>query len=144
MSGFFMVHRRSFEAAMRQLSGIGFKILLDLLASSKQTLRVKKLPYEFRIRHAGQSKLDSAAAWEYLMLLQTNGWPTLSRSALSLLLSSAAPVFSCIYLYCSSFLKASNLEFIPSQSLATLAAMTSNFTLNNIFTYRDMRLEGWR
>src|SRR4030095_5109322 len=49
MSGFFMVHRRSFEAAMRQLSGIGFKILLYLLVSSKKALRVKELPYQFRI-----------------------------------------------------------------------------------------------
>jgi dolichol-phosphate mannosyltransferase len=31
-----------------------------------------------------------------------------------------------------------------SQACAAAAAMTSNFTLNNALTYRDMRLRGWR
>jgi dolichol-phosphate mannosyltransferase len=32
--------------------------------------------------------------------------------------------------------------FLISQATATLVAMTSNFFLNNILTYRDMRLRG--
>ena len=36
MSGFFMVRREAFEACMRNLSGIGFKILMDLFASSPE------------------------------------------------------------------------------------------------------------
>ncbi|HEX5769161.1 MAG TPA: GtrA family protein, partial [Burkholderiales bacterium] len=37
--------------------------------------------------------------------------------------------------------------FLASQALATWAAMTSNFFLNNVFTYGDQRLRGravWR
>ena len=30
-----------------------------------------------------------------------------------------------------------------AQSAATLVAMSGNFVLNNLFTYRDMRLRGW-
>jgi dolichol-phosphate mannosyltransferase len=33
--------------------------------------------------------------------------------------------------------------FLISQTTATLVAMTSNFFLNNLFTYSDMRLRGW-
>lgn len=34
--------------------------------------------------------------------------------------------------------------FIEAQSIATAAAMTCNFALNNALTYRDMRLRGWK
>ena len=44
-------------------------ILLDLLASSPQPLRVKELPFIFRARRHGKSKLDTLVAWEYLLLL---------------------------------------------------------------------------
>ena len=41
MSGFFMMKRAAFDHAARNLSGQGFKILLDLLASSPERMRVK-------------------------------------------------------------------------------------------------------
>jgi dolichol-phosphate mannosyltransferase len=69
MSGFFMLHRSAFERAMRQLSGQGFKILLDLFASTPAPYRFKELPYVFGERMHGESKLDSLVVWEYLMLL---------------------------------------------------------------------------
>ena len=69
MSGFFMMTRPAFERAVRRLSGQGFKILLDLFASTPVAYRFKELPYIFRPRLHGESKLDSLVVWEYLMLL---------------------------------------------------------------------------
>ena len=69
MSGFFMFRREVFEGAAHSLSGQGFKILLDLMASSPQPLRIRELPYKFRKRRYGESKLDVLVAWEYGMLL---------------------------------------------------------------------------
>ncbi len=69
MSGFFMVRRDAFMEAVRDLSGIDFKILLDLLASSPRPLKVTEVPYSFRARQAGESKLDTMALWEFGMLL---------------------------------------------------------------------------
>src|SRR5580692_4341026 len=51
MSGFFMLRRSVFEGAMRKLSNIGTKILMDVFASAPQTPRFKELPYTFRPRH---------------------------------------------------------------------------------------------
>ena len=34
--------------------------------------------------------------------------------------------------------------FAIAQSIAAIGAMTWNFILNNLFTYRDERLSGWR
>jgi dolichol-phosphate mannosyltransferase len=39
---------------------------------------------------------------------------------------------------------ASGGHFLASQALATWIAMTSNFFLNNVFTYGDQRLRGAR
>jgi hypothetical protein len=61
MSGFFMLRREVLEGALRRLCGHGFKILLDILASSPRPLRAKELPYEFRKRQHGESKLDTPA-----------------------------------------------------------------------------------
>jgi dolichol-phosphate mannosyltransferase len=69
MSGFFMMRREAFDGAVRQLSALGFKILVDLLASAPTPLRIKELPYQFRPRVAGESKLDTQVVWEFLMLL---------------------------------------------------------------------------
>jgi len=49
-----------------------------------------------------------------------------------------------VHLLVIAFLfKSLDLAFVPSQVLATLTAMTTNFALNNVFTYRDLRLRGW-
>jgi dolichol-phosphate mannosyltransferase len=69
LSGFFMCQREVFERALRRMSGQGFKVLLDLLASSLQPVRVSELPYSFRRCQHGESKLDTLIAWEFGMLL---------------------------------------------------------------------------
>src|SRR5258706_4584179 len=43
MSGFFILDRRFFEEVMHRLSGIGFKILVDLVASAKRPVRVEEV-----------------------------------------------------------------------------------------------------
>ena len=69
MSGFFIVDRRFFLEVADSLTGTGFKILLDLLASSTRNLRVSEVPYEFRVRQHGESKLAVRVELEYLYLL---------------------------------------------------------------------------
>jgi dolichol-phosphate mannosyltransferase len=41
-------------------------------------------------------------------------------------------------------IKGVKIAFLPSQITATFVAMTANFVFNNLFTYRDVRLRGWR
>lgn len=65
----FAMRREVFERLVRRTSGMGFKLLLDVLASSPHPLRFIELPYEFRSRQVGESKLDSQVAWDYVMLL---------------------------------------------------------------------------
>jgi dolichol-phosphate mannosyltransferase len=143
MSGFFALRREVLEDSVRDLSSIGFKILLDILASSRGPLRIRELPYQFRARHAGESKLDSQAIWEYLMLLADK------------LFGRYVPVrflaFAAIgglgvlvhFLVLAVMFRGLSADFTASQTVASLVAMTSNYALNNTLTYRDRRLRGW-
>jgi dolichol-phosphate mannosyltransferase len=144
MSGFFMIRRDAFSAAVRNLSEIGFKILLDLFASSPQPLRFKELPYEFRTRYAGESKLDNRAKWDYGMLLLDKliGHLVPVRFIAFTMVGGLGVFVHLIVL--TLLFKGLDVAFVPSQTAATFVAMTANFILNNLFTYRDARLTGWR
>jgi len=69
VSGFFMMRSEVVEKAAARLSGVGTKILIDLLSSSPSSLLVAELPYRFRGRYSGSSKLDWLTVLEYLALL---------------------------------------------------------------------------
>jgi dolichol-phosphate mannosyltransferase len=142
MSGFFMLRREVVEGALRRLSGQGFKILLDILASSPRSLRIRELPYNFRERQHGESKLDTLVAWEYIMLIVDK------------LIGHIVPVRFALFAFVGGiglFIHMSTLwlaltvagAFNRAQACAAIVAMTSNFFLNNLFTYRDRRLRGF-
>lgn len=143
MSGFFMIRRQVFEDLAPQLSGIGFKILLDIFASSSKPLRYRELPYQFRCRQAGVSKLDGMAAWEYiLLLLDKSIGRFIPVRFISFALIGALGV--AVHLLIVDLLfKGFGKDFTSSQSIATFVAITSNYTMNNLITYRDKRLHGW-
>jgi dolichol-phosphate mannosyltransferase len=143
MSGFFMLRREAFAPCVRNLSSLGFKILIDLLASSPRPLRVKELPYEFRSRHSGESKLDALVAWEYLMLLADKLFGRfVPVRFLSFSIVGGVGILAHLGVLWMS-LDLLQLPFAASQAVATGAAMTGNFTLNNVLTYRDRRRKGW-
>jgi dolichol-phosphate mannosyltransferase len=144
MSGFFAIRREVLELAVRNLSSVGFKILLDMIASSPKPPKVKEVPYGFRNRHAGESKLDGQAVWGYLMLLADK----LIGGIFPVRFVSFALIGTVgVFIHFASLavlFRALSFTFTASQAGAAAVAMISNFTLNNILTYRDMRLNGWR
>ena len=67
MSGFFMLRRDLLaRARLGRVAGGGFKILLDLVASTRPAPRLKELPFAFRPRHSGESKFNAAVGLEFL------------------------------------------------------------------------------
>ena len=142
MSGFFMAKHQVFDVTVRALSLQGYKILLDLVASSPANLRIRELPYRFGTRLHGESKLDAVAVLDYLLLLvdkMAGGW-----LPARFILFMAVGV-SGIALHMAVLAAAFDLAvgFVPAQALATAAAMTGNFFLNNLLTYRDRRIRGF-
>jgi dolichol-phosphate mannosyltransferase len=143
MSGFFMVRRQAFHGSVRRLSNIGFKILLDILASSPRPLQVEEIPFRFRERHAGKSKFDALIGCEYLMLLADKaiGHIIPIRFFVFALVGGLGLVVHLTALWLC--LNTVQLSFEFSQAMATVVAIMGNFTLNNLLTYHDRRLTGW-
>lgn len=144
MSGFFMVRRTTLDSGVRQLSAVGFKILLDLLASVPEPPRVRELPYQFRERTSGSSKLDASVLRDYLVLLADKliGHIVPVRFVLFAMVGALGIAAHLAVLWLG--LNVFGQQFGEAQTLATAVAIIGNFTLNNLFTFRDRRLRGWR
>jgi dolichol-phosphate mannosyltransferase len=144
MSGFFMMRRSVLDDTVHNLSAIGFKILTDLFASHRKPLRFAELAYRFRLRRAGESKLDSVTAWDYGMLLLdklVGRWIPVRFLAFSIVGAAGVAVhFSVLALVFQGL----HRSFVEGQTVATLCAMTFNYAVNNVLTYRDLRLRGAR
>ena len=142
MSGFFLMRRRTFDQVVHNLSQQGFKILLDVMASAPQSLRGAEISYHFRPRRHGESKLDSMAVWEYGMLLADKifGHIVPPRLLFFGMVGGFGLLVHMATLGAALFL---GLAFAVSQTIAAVASIGSNFILNNLITYHDMRLKRW-
>ena len=143
MSGFFMLPRTVFDGASRRLSAVGFKILLDLLASLPEPPRVRELPYRFRPRVAGASKLDAGVLLDFALLLADKlvGHLAPVRFIVFALVGATGLLAHLIVLRAALTF---GLAFGTAQALATAFAIAGNFVINNAFTFRDQQLRGAR
>lgn len=142
LSGFFMLKRELIEQAAPRLNGQGFKILLDLFASAPRPPRYAEVPFVFRQRHSGESKLDTLVTLEFILLVADK---YLGRIVPVRFLTFLLVGLSGVALHLSLlgfFYRVLGMSFYAAQAGATLTAMTSNFFLNNQATYRDRRLRG--
>lgn len=144
MSGFFMIRRAAFLDSVRNLSAIGFKILLDLFASSPRPLKFYEQPYTFRARQEGESKFDNRAIGEYLYLLLDKSVGKFVPARFIVFSAVGATGVGVHMAILASLYKLAGAPFVTSQVVATFAAMTFNYWLNNLTTYRDRRRRGWR
>ena len=141
MSGFFMTRRMVFDATIYDLSLQGYKILLDILTSSKRRLKVVELPYVFRNRRYGKSKIEVMVIAEYGFLLIER----LSHGLIPprfVLFSFVGGLGLAVHLMILSVMGILGLGFLTAQAVATVGAMTFNYILNNSITYRRDRLRG--
>jgi dolichol-phosphate mannosyltransferase len=144
MSGYFVVQSAVIRELSRHLSGYGYKILLDLFASTSRPLRYAEVAYTFQERAAGTSKLDSLVAWEYLMLLVDKRVGRFVTPRLVFFALVGGSGVALHYFVLTTLFLGFHSSFALAQVAGTVCAMTSNFFFNNLVTYRDRRLRGTR
>jgi dolichol-phosphate mannosyltransferase len=150
MSGFFLMRRELFEQVAPSLSSEGFKILLDIVVSANRVaaragreLKIGEVPYTFRPRHAGESKMSTLVVVQFLGLVLsklTGGF--LPTSFLLFGLVGGLGVF--VHMGTLWATTAAGFSFFWAQLIATMVAMTFNFVLNNELTYANKKLRGFR
>ncbi|HXT05519.1 MAG TPA: glycosyltransferase family 2 protein [Roseiarcus sp.] len=143
MSGFFMTRRDIVAKLAPRLSPDGFKILVDLILSSRHTLKAVEIPYVFRPRSAGESKLSPLVGLDFLGLVthHASGGALPVRFVLFAMIGGVGLVVHLAVLWLLIGGSAPR-DFTLSQIGATVAAMASNFVLNNEITYRNRRYRG--
>lgn len=143
MSGFFMLRREVIDDLAPKLSTQGFKILLDIAATGRDTLRVAELPYVFGARLHGESKLDARVALDFGQLLLAK----LTNDAISyrfVLFCLVGLTGIGAHMAALTALHALGVDsFGVQQTIATMIAIAWNYVFNNAYTYRDQRLTGW-
>lgn len=142
MSGFFMLRRSICESVAPDLSSAGFKVLLDILASYPRPLKICELPYDFKPRMNGTSKLDGRIVSDFLGLLVSK-WTRNLVSPRFLMFGLVGAGGLLVHLAALRGLHP-YLSFAIAQLAASYVAMLSNFILNNMLTYNDRRLRGWQ
>ena len=150
MSGFFLMRRDVFDEIAPSLSNEGFKILLDIIVSARRArarrskeLRVGEVPYTFRPRHAGESKMSSIVVVQFLgLVLSKVTGGLLPASFLLFGLVGGLGVF--VHMGTLFVAASSGFGFVWAQITATVVAMTFNFIVNNELTYANKKLRGWR
>jgi dolichol-phosphate mannosyltransferase len=141
MSGYFLLPTATARKLVPSLSGIGFKILLDLLATASPPLTVKDFPMNFSARRSGESKLDRAIAFDFLAGLYDKSFGRIIPTRFALFGTVGVIGVGVHMAVLALCIRAFGANFAWGQSIATFAAMTFNFWLNNWLTYRDKRLK---
>jgi len=141
ISGFFMVRREVVERVAPKLSRQGFKILFDIIASQPAPPRIVELPYAFRERQSGTSKLDVRVVIEYLGLILARLTGNLIPARV-LMFAMVGASGLLVQLGVERLALTLDAHFDPAQLIGAVTAMTSNFMINNAITYRDRRLSG--
>lgn len=155
MSGYFMLRAETLRADAHRLSGVGFKILLDILATVDRPLKVKEFPLNFVARIEGESKLDQTVVFEFLVGLYDKWlgriiptrfalFGTVGAMGVAVQLGALWVLLKLIagerFVYGNW---SENATFNTANTLAAIIAMTFNFVLNNELTYSDKRLRGF-
>jgi dolichol-phosphate mannosyltransferase len=147
LAGFFFQTRRWYDGVREGLTGIGFKILVDVLASGPRRPTVVEVPTSLRERIGGESKLDLRIAVELVaQLIEKKSRGLIpSRFVMFAGVGGLGMFVHLVVLTAAKELTA--LPFLAAQGAAIAVAMVSNYTLNNLITFRDLRLKGaawWR
>ena len=140
LSGFFLLRREVIDGV--ELSPTGYKILLEVIVKGKAR-EIAEVPYIFREREKGKSNLSAGEGINYLKhlyCLAGSGGPI---RFINFCLVGATGTFVCLGLL-TLFTEVLGLFYIISSAIGYETSIITNFTLNDIWTFRDRRSPGMR
>jgi dolichol-phosphate mannosyltransferase len=143
MSGYFILSRRDFNRIHKQLDSSGFKILLEIIGRLAPS-RIVEVPYTFRTRIAGKSKLSSRVVLQYLVQLwklsSVSRYVSVRFFKFAIVGASGTVVNLWAFL---TFAWLVGLRDWRISALATLLANLTNYVFNNAWTFGDRGHRGW-
>ena len=142
LSGFFMAKKETFLRSTDKLQTQGFKILADFLATEGKNIEVKEIGYKFKNRVAGESKMSFLTALELIGLILSQIFQgKVSIRFILFCMVGLSGIFVQLLITGASMLLIN--QFPTSQTLGIIAAMTSNYFLNNSITFQERKLKSF-
>jgi dolichol-phosphate mannosyltransferase len=141
MSGYFVMRRSFYDRVRPRLSGVGFKILVDLIASADHRPTIVERTTTLRPRSGGTSKLDSRVIADLVALLLEKRLRSLVPARFILFTGVGLSGVAVNVLALVLFHRA-GVHAAYALVGAIFVAMCWNFWLNNLLTFRDQRLRG--
>ena len=140
MSGFIVFKSQTVLKLVERIDVNGFKFLYELLSVSKGTLDCNEIPLNFMPRKFGESKLDIAIVWDFLVsLIHSLSKRLIPRKAISFAFVGITGVL-VQFLISYSFMWFLGFSFQNVLPIAVVLAATSNYLVNNWLTFRVNRL----
>ena len=143
MSGYFILPRSEFNRIHKQLDSNGFKILLEIIARLAPS-KIEEVPFTFRTRVAGQSKLSSRVIFQYLgqlwRLSSVSRYMSVRFVKFAIVGASGTMVNLCAFL---AFAGLFGVRDWRISAMATLVANLGNYIFNNAWTFVDRGHGGW-
>ena len=140
MSGFIVFKSQTVLKLVERIDVNGFKFLYELLSVSKGALDCNEIPLNFMPRKFGESKLDIAIVWDFLVsLIHSLSKRLIPRKAISFAFVGITGVL-VQFLISYSFMWLLGFSFQNVLPVAVVSAATSNYLVNNWLTFRVNRL----
>lgn len=147
MSGLFLLRRSCIEGV--DLKPKGYKILLDVLVRARpaqgRRLEIREVGYTFGSREAGDSKLGAGVAvaflWHLLMVALVDRENRRTAKFLAVGASGIPVNLAVVWVGGHYFGATMGLAFLAAAVVGRLAAIGSNFLLNDLITFKDRRGE---
>ncbi len=153
MSGYFGIKRSIYSETKNTINPRGFKILLEFLGRAKNTLKIEEIPYTFKTRVHGTTKLDNSVIKNFfLAILDIRFGKWISPTFLLYSLVGATGVivnltgFVIGEIFGFGEIK-TGISYLDPVSLSVILgielSIISNFVLNNYFTFYERRFVKW-
>ncbi|MEM1526341.1 MAG: glycosyltransferase family 2 protein [Ignisphaera sp.] len=139
MSGFFMVKKELIEKNKDKLDPMGFKILLEILEKCRPN-KVAEVPYVFRSRYYGKSKLGTKTIIDFIIhVLKLSGWRPLKFSAVGL--TGVLVNLFMLWFIGAIYPLLVRSFFALGSAIAIEVSILWNFIVHEVWTFRDRRAD---
>ncbi len=141
LTGFFIVEKKFFFKHSKNLSSAGFKLLLDLVISSKKNILYSEIPFEFQKRFKGESKLSNKVLIDFVLLVLDKIFGKIlpARYIIYSMVGLTGVFFQLLTFYIINLFLVFNFSLI----LSIFFTICFNYILNNEFTYSDLKKKGY-
>ncbi len=140
LTGFFIINKEFFHKNYKSFSLRGFKLLLDIILSTKNSIKYSEITFQFQKRYSGESKLNFKVVIDFIELIIDKLFGKLRLG--KYVVNSTVITFIATFQFFTFYILHLLLSFQYSLILSIFMTIIVNFIINNETTYSGMKKRG--